>query len=239
MSKLKQLREALGYNKNQFAEFLGIDNSYISTYESEKNPKNPGRKFVSRLKSKIPQLNEAFFFSENAPMFLEKVEKRQDINPESIKVFGKVKASLPVQMWEDQPYTLVLSHPKIDDYKGDKFAFVVDGDSMMDRWRHGDIVIGTEINKESGAKPSTRDFVVTYFDSDPGTVSANLKLLKWLDHDKKEFILEPLNTRHDVSRHYWKEVRRMFLIIGGITFVDYHKNKVRGHLHKIGNGTHK
>ena len=54
-SRIKELRENLGFNKNRFSVFLDIPNAYITQYESGKS--EPANKFYLRLKDKIPNLN--------------------------------------------------------------------------------------------------------------------------------------------------------------------------------------
>lgn len=230
--RLKILRETLNYNQNQLAVFLGTNNSIVSQYEKGKS--RPGKKYLALLKSKIPNLNEAWLMFGQGEMFLGKIIEMPDrvlettpayFKRDYVKVYNRVKAGLPVAMWDNEEFAIEVSHPKLEKVKDEKYGFVVDGDSMLPRFRNGDIIIGTQVRLPD-EKPKHRDFVVTFFSSDPETQNANLKLLNWINQDKTEFVLKPLNTYYDDTMHTLKEVRKMFKVLCSVSFIDY-KEKIR------------
>ena len=46
---IKLLRERLGWNQQQMAEYLGLDRSSVSRIERGQNPKGPVRKLLQNL----------------------------------------------------------------------------------------------------------------------------------------------------------------------------------------------
>ena len=72
---LIRLREELGKNKNQFAEFLGLANSYISRYEQ--GTSEPGVKFIELLKKKIPNLDLNWLITGKGNMFISELTNKE------------------------------------------------------------------------------------------------------------------------------------------------------------------
>ena len=105
---LIDLREKLGYNKNQFANFLGIGNSYISKYE--KGVSDPGAKFLILLKSKIPKLDLNWLIMGEGSMFISEMT-----NPQLYKENEKLKDKL-----EKYEYTIKETTDKLKKAMGKK-----------------------------------------------------------------------------------------------------------------------
>lgn len=215
--KLKLFREINGYNTvNSFAVFLGIPNSDL--YKYEKNRVNPGRKFIERIKAKFPDFNEAYFFSEDAPMFKSQIQKpaESESNARIINIYERVAAGQPVALWDNPIDAIEISHPAINKRKN-LFGFLVGGESMLPRFRNGDYVITQKLNLPEEL-PRNKDFIVTVFKDES---EANLKLFKWLN--KKEFLLIPLNTLYEPTMHSIKDIAYMFRVYLVISPVDYRK----------------
>lgn len=218
MSKIDDLREALGYpNKNKFAEFLGVENSVVYTYDRRDSY---GKKFVSFLKERIPNLNEAYFLLDDPEMFItDKPEpKPKDVTP--VSVYGKIKAGIPAQMWENEKYPIYIGHPDIKP-RGELYGFEVDGDSMYPRFTNGDVVISERIKPPD--KPRTKDIVVTALNSDPGTSTAKLKIFSWVNQDEGTFILSSINPKELPAYHHIKDVRNIFRVLANLSIIHYKK----------------
>ena len=69
------LREALKKNKNQFADFLGVANSYITRYEQGST--EPGLKFFSLLKEKIPLLDLNWLLTGKGSIFVSELTNKE------------------------------------------------------------------------------------------------------------------------------------------------------------------
>src|SRR4030095_4173783 len=101
-NKLSKIREYLGFNKNQFAEFLGISNVYITRYENGDN--EPSSDFYRLLKKKIPSLNLHWLIGEKGEMIDEQKQasggKTKSI---SIPLISTVACGVPYAEFTSKP----------------------------------------------------------------------------------------------------------------------------------------
>lgn len=239
-----RIRLIRGYkNQKEFASFLGIDRSSLVRYES--GDARPTTDFYIAIASKTkfnlhwlitgiglpgedskyftPVLEwNKYFGNENDLNEKEVSYTAKKVIAESkiVKVFGKVAAGTPIQMWNNEEYTISVSHPILNKNHKQFYGFVVTGDSMFPRYRDGDVVIAAEFDVNS-VKPKNRDIVVTIFDSDPESSSANIKLLNWANEDKTQFILKSINPYHVDTVHHLKNVKRMFKVYLSLSEVNY------------------
>jgi len=215
MNKITELLKELNLNKNQLSNLIGVSSGLLNEYE--KGIKNPGRKFIEKLKAKIPNLNEAYFFSDDAPMF--KTQETVVSHPaNSIKIYERVAAGQPIILW-DEPIDIVeITHPILKKRK-DLFGFLVSGDSMLPRFHNGDYVITQKLNLPNEL-PRNRDYIVTVFRD---SSEANLKRFQWLNKSKGNFLLIPLNSLYETSQHNLKDVSYMFRVYLNISQIDYKK----------------
>jgi SOS-response transcriptional repressor LexA len=145
-----------------------------------------------------------------------------------VMIYESVAAGIPIGRWEnknDPEEVITLSHPRLNRIREKLYGFIVYGDSMKDRFRNGDTVIATYIDLNAGSLPKDRDIVATFFNSDPETCEATIKLFQWADKGKTSFILKSINPYYPDGHYTFKDVRKMFRVHLNISFVDYRDNK--------------
>ena len=125
-TRLKQLREALGLNKNQLAVKLGIDNGNLSRYESGKV--KPNSEFYERLVDKFGAVNLSWLISGEGEMFIQKapVEKSKI---RSVPLFAYVYCGSPASQWDTDKVKDYMQLPALTKY-GEAFGLIAKGDSM-------------------------------------------------------------------------------------------------------------
>lgn len=226
--RLIALREALNFkNPRQFALAVGVDPSYI--WNIENNKKNVGLELLRKIKKLRPDINEEWITSGKGEMLSIDINSSPDpLSVRYMTVYARVSAGLSIQAWNEKSgkYKLAISgHPKLDKIKEKLWGFEVDGDSMKDRFRHGDIVASTYINLPE-QKPRDLDIVATFFNSDPETSKATIKLFQWDNKSKETFILKSINPYFPDSHHTFEDIRKMFRVhCVALSFVDYRNEK--------------
>jgi len=147
-------------------------------------------------------------------------ENTQPFMPEyeHIKVYHKVAAGRDIDRWDNEDQTIDLILPEFNKVKGKKYGFIIDGDSMLERFRQGDIIVCTEYKD---ALPKDKDIVVIFYDTGLDAVSGNCKKFIWADREHTMFTLQPINPRHDAKTGNWEKVTRIFKVHFAITKIDY------------------
>lgn len=220
--KLRAIREKLGYNKNQFAVFLGVPNNYITQYE--KPGAKVGNKIQNILKEKITNLNLNWFNDEESSnldeMFYDKKQK-QELSLNQIKVYGKVSAGKPLYVWDNEEFVMDISLPDFNKFKNKQlFGFEVKGDSMTPRFREGDILVTSKYELPDEL-PKDDDIVVTCFKNEGDLPEVNVKKFEWRNKKKNEFTLVPFNTYLRTSGHTMDKVMTMFKVLMVISKISY------------------
>lgn len=235
-NKIKELREYLGLNKNQFAKFFGMSSGLVNDYESGRT--TPGLKIMKKLRETLRnkpgvEYNDKFFFDEDEPVFPHKtkiITPSQDVPlPDRIKnisVYGKIAAGHPITLWDEPIDKILIAHPTLEKLKKDIFGFLCKGESMEPRIKNNDTVITKKINLEEGELPRDRDIIVSVFKNESMPSEGNVKIFDWVNKEKGEFILSSLNTYEKPKYYKMKDIRYMFKVHLVISKVDYAKEKV-------------
>jgi len=201
-SRLKQLRENLGMNKNQFANFLDISNAYITQYEN--NVSEPANKFYHRLKGKIPNLNLDWLITGGGEMYsvTEKKERRRTTR---VPVLGYADCGKPASQW----YKEEIGAMELEGLKqyNNVFAMKAQGDSMSPYINRGDTLVCADV---PFYQIKDRSAVVVAFKSPAEMYEANAKLML---RDKDHLILYSVNTRHEPIRIPLSSVQKVYKLI--------------------------
>jgi len=185
-NKIERIREYLGLNKNQLANFLGKSNVYISRYESGKN--EPSSKFYRILKKKIPALNLNWLISGEGQM----------LEDSKLLVGGKSKTtSIPLvsSVVCGVPYAEFTSgserYIEIEGVKGlmNPFAVIAQGMSMAQTIMPGDILICFE----SDTAIKNNSLVLVSYKTEPET---SMGLIKRVQFTQEGYIFYSDNSRN-------------------------------------------
>ena len=220
-------------SQTEFSKLIGIDRSAITRFE---NGQTPSGEFLLAIATKTdwniywlatgegrPIRDKFYQVDKEGNLFLEWNKQfgpnsigENSVDYKSLKedmkiisVYGKIAAGTPISMWNNEEYKISISHPALNKNFQNFYGFVVHGDSMSPEYNDGDIVIAAEFNILE-MRPRNKDVVVTLFDSDPDSSSANIKIINWINSD--EFILKSMNPHHLDTMHHLKTVRRMFKV---------------------------
>lgn len=207
-ANFKKLREALGLNKNQFAVFLEVENSYISKYEKPES--GLGKKMIALIKKKIPNINEPFLMDTSNEMYVSEKQEQYGELQKAIKVYGRVDAGLPADAWMDYE-KITVYHPILEKIKGQVLGFKVAGTSMENLFSDGDIILGTQINMPN-EMPRNEDYVVVMFKSGPDSSKAIFKQFYWADEKEKFVNLKSINPNYKTEFHKLKDIAKIFKI---------------------------
>ena len=202
--KIEKVREYLGFNKNQFAEFLGISNVYITRYEKGNN--EPSSDFYRLLKKKIPGINLNWLISDKGEM-LEEVKSTATVGKSktlSIPLISTVACGVPYAEFTSKPDRWI----EIDGIKGlmNPFAVTAQGMSMAQTIMPGDILICYE-----PASPlKDNSLVLVSFKSEPET---SMGLIKRVQSTKDGYIFYSDNSRNFPPIHTKREqVYKLFAV---------------------------
>lgn len=234
MNKVKQIRDALELNNAKFAEKLDVP--YMTVVNWVNNGTEPKDDYKKIFAKKIDKFNIAYFYDDNAPMFIEKTKLPSMVGegtkssygsskPYSVPVYGRVAAGVSIALWDNAETTIEITHDVLKKLKKDIYGFLVTGDSMLPRFRKDDILITKKLDLANDEHPKDRDFIVTVFKYENETSNANIKLFNWRNKDKKEFILSSLNTYERSAPHIdtMKNVRHMFRVHLVLSEINYHE----------------
>ena len=203
-TRLKQLREALGMNKNQLAVKLGIDNGNISRYESGKV--KPNSDFYELLIRKFDNINLTWLISGEGEMFLQKSVTIDKAKVRSVPIYSLVYAGSPASQWDTDKAKEYMQLPSLTKYK-EAFGLIVKGDSMSPYINQGDVLIC--VDKPDMIKDGTA--VVCVFKS-VDTIEANAKLIKT---NKKEgtVMLYSVNTKHEPQIYAEDQILKIYKVV--------------------------
>lgn len=136
------------------------------------------------------------------------------------KIYGNVAAGKSTELGEEFLYTMKIEHPALSNVRGELTGFLIKGDSMMPRFRNGDIAISRKLIVPNEL-PRDKDFIITVFKSDTGNSDANIKLFTWQPKSKKDFILTSLNAYHQPIFSSIDKVRYFYKVYLAISPIDY------------------
>jgi transcriptional regulator with XRE-family HTH domain len=205
-TRLKQLREALGLNKNQLALRLGISNEKLSRWESGKF--KPNTEFYERLVQKFETVNLTWLVSGEGEMFLprnaEKTPEKSKIR--SIPLYAYVYCGSPASQWDNDKVKEYMALPSLSKY-GEAFGLIAKGDSMAPYINPYDVLIC--VDKPDLIKDRTA--VVCVFKS-VDTIEANAKLIK---RDKKagSVMLYSINTKYEPEVYDEGEILKIYKVV--------------------------
>lgn len=203
-TRLKQLREALGLNKNQLAVKLGIDNGNLSRYESGKV--KPNSEFYERLVDKFGAVNLSWLISGEGEMFIQKITAPEKAKIRSIPLFAYVYCGSPASQWDTDKVKEYMQLPALTKY-GEAFGLIAKGDSMAPYINPYDVLIC--VDKPDLIKDRTA--VVCVFKS-VDTIEANAKLIK---RDKKagSVMLYSINTKYEPEIYDEDEILKIYKVV--------------------------
>lgn len=185
-NKLERLREYLGFNKNRFAEFLGISNVYITRYEKGDN--EPSSDFYRLLKKKIPPLNLNWLISDKGEM-MEETRPAAGFKPKAISIplVSSVACGVPYAEFTMNPERNI----EIEGIKGltNPFAVTAQGMSMAQTIMPGDILICYEPTVPA----RNNSLVLVSFKTEPET---SMGLIKRVQFTKEGYIFYSDNSRN-------------------------------------------
>ncbi|MBP9095167.1 MAG: LexA family transcriptional regulator [Ignavibacteria bacterium] len=202
-TRLKQLREALGLNKNQLAVKLGIDNGNLSRYESGKV--KPNSEFYERLVDKFGAVNLSWLISGEGEMFIQKAPAEKS-KIRSVPLFAYVYCGSPASQWDTDKVKEYMQLPALTKY-GEAFGLIAKGDSMAPYINPYDVLIC--VDKPDLIKDRTA--VVCVFKS-VDTIEANAKLIK---RDKKagSVMLYSINTKYEPEIYDEDEILKIYKVV--------------------------
>jgi SOS-response transcriptional repressor LexA len=202
-NRIEKIREYLGFNKNRFAEFLGISNVYITRYEKGEN--EPTQWFYGLLKEKIPALNLNWLISGEGEM----------MNLMNAMPSGKSRAVIIPLLSTvacGVPYAEFTSHTdryiEIDGIKGlmNPFAVAAQGMSMAQTIMPGDILICYESDSEI----KNNSLVLISYKTEPGTT---MGLVKRVQFTNDGYIFYSDNSRNFPPIHVkQQQVYKLFAV---------------------------
>ncbi len=203
-TRLKQLREALGLNKNQLAVKLGIDNGNLSRYESGKV--KPNSEFYERLVDKFAQINLSWLISGEGEMFIQKASSHDKSKIRSVPLYAYVYCGSPASQWDTDKVKEYMQLPSLAKY-GEAFGLIAKGDSMAPYINPYDVLIC--VDKPDLIKDRTA--VVCVFKS-VDTIEANAKLIK---RDKKagSVMLYSINTKYEPEIYDEDEILKIYKVV--------------------------
>jgi len=185
-NKLERLREHLGFNKNQFAEFLGISNVYITRYEKGDN--EPSSDFYRLLKKKIPALNLNWLIGDKGEMTEERISAA-GTKPKSVSIplLSAVACGVPYAEFTSKPERYI----EIDGIKAltNPFAVTAQGMSMAQTIMPGDILICYE----QITPLKNNSLVLVSYKTEPDT---SMGLIKRVQFTKEGYIFYSDNSRN-------------------------------------------
>ena len=207
MNKLQEIRSALGFKTtSEFARFLGKLPATVDKYL--KNDRNIGAKFIHDLKSRIPNLNEKYFFSNSEPMFNNPLKHGASESKKmtSVPVLGFADCGLPTAQWLD----VAEKYIPISDVKQYKtpFILIAKGESMSPYILPGDKLIcadAPELIKDKSA-------VVAGFNTLPDSYEANAKLIL-RDKKNKMITLYSINTKYPPVNYREDDINKIYKLI--------------------------
>lgn len=129
--RLKEERKKIGISQKDFGRKIGVAESTISLYES--NKRSPDKEILKKI-SLVLGVSVDYLLGEDTPYLTSKESKYV-----RIPVLGRIIAGLPMEAiqepidWEEIPRELAAT--------GDFFALKVKGHSMEPRILEGDVVI--------------------------------------------------------------------------------------------------
>jgi len=203
-TRLKQLREALGLNKNQLALKLEIDNGNLSRYESGKV--KPNSEFYERLIEKFAAVNLSWLISGEGEMFIQKISSPDKNKIRSVPLYSYVYCGSPASQWDNDKVKEYMQLPSLTRY-GEAFGLIAKGDSMAPYINPYDVLIC--VDKPDLIKDRTA--VVCVFKS-VDTIEANAKLIK---RNKKEgtVILYSINTKYEPEVYDEDEILKIYKVV--------------------------
>ena len=201
--RLKDLRESLGMQSNQFAEMFGIDTSSYSRYESESPRKLP----IEKLFAIADKFNLTIDWLIGYNKAIKYRELQQDGGHKLVPLLGTVAAGLPIFADGNiEDYECVSEKDDVD------FCLRVKGDSMINaNILDGDIVY---IKKQPDVE--NKEIAVVIIDDDEAT-------LKRISKADGIIILKAENNEYEDMVFQKKDINRL-RIIGKAVYV---KSEVR------------
>jgi transcriptional regulator with XRE-family HTH domain len=185
-NKIEKIREYLGFNKNQLAEFLGISNVYITRYEKGEN--EPGNDFYRRLKKNLPNFNLNWLICDRGEM----IEETRPSGTSRTKTLGiplisTVACGVPYAEFTSKPERYI----EIEGIRGlmNPFAVIAQGMSMAQTILPGDILICYE----SDTAIKDNSIVLVSYKTEPET---SMGLIKRVQFTKEGYIFYSDNSRN-------------------------------------------
>lgn len=234
VNKVRLIKEALGIDTAELARNLKLPYMTVKNWE-ERNSLPKMDKAVN-FEKYIPNFNPAYFISNDADMFkdtqtgngkeTDKQTPPRGSQALNLPIYSRIAAGVPVQVWDKPDEFIEISHDVLKKLKTkDVFAFKIAGDSMIPRFRENDIVITRKLDLDNRERPKERDFVVSVFKYEQGTSEANLKLFKWRNKEKKEFVLDSLNAYEPSPPIIgtFKDIRYMFKVYLLLSEISYNE----------------
>jgi SOS-response transcriptional repressor LexA len=207
MNKLAEIRDALGFKTtSEFARFMDKHPATLDKYL--KNDRNIGTKFIQDLKSKIPNLNEKYFFSSSEPMFNTPVKNTHSESKHlsSVPILGFADCGLPTAQWLD----VAERHIDLPDVKQYKtpFVLIAKGESMKPYILPGDKLVcadAPDLIKDKSA-------VVAGFNTLPDLYEANAKLIM-RDKKNKVITLYSINTKFPPVNYKEEDINKIYKLV--------------------------
>lgn len=207
MNKLVEIRDALGFKTtSEFARFMDKHPATLDKYL--KNDRNIGTKLIHDLKSKIPNLNEKYFFSNSEPMFNTPVKTTHSESKQisSVPILGFADCGLPTAQWMDVAEKY-MDVPDVRQYKT-PFVLIAKGESMKPYILPGDKLIcadAPDLVKDKSA-------VVAGFNTLPDLYEANAKLIM---RDKKNKVITfySINTKFPPVNYKEEDINKIYKLV--------------------------
>lgn len=194
MIRLKTLRQDRKLTQKTVADFLGVDRTTYSKYET--GASEPTFDTIRRLADYFG-VSVEFLMGNNSTL----ATTQSKTHVVKIPVLGEVRAGYPMEAVEN-----IIDYEEIDEAmarRGEYFALRIRGDSMEPRFVEGDIVI---VRKQETA--DTGDIVVALVNGD----SATIKKLKRYDHG---ISLIPANPAYEPMYYANEEIHELPVSILG------------------------
>jgi SOS-response transcriptional repressor LexA len=203
-TRLKQLRDALGLNKNQLAVKLGIDNGNLSRYESGRV--KPNSEFYERLVQKFEQVNLSWLISGEGEMFIQKIAGPDKNKIRAVPIYSFVYCGSPASQWDTDKVKEYMQLPSLTKF-GEAFGLIAKGDSMAPYINPYDVLIC--VDKPDLIKDRTA--VVCVFKS-VDAIEANAKLIK---RNKKQgtVMLYSINTKFEPEIYDEDEILKIYKVV--------------------------
>jgi transcriptional regulator with XRE-family HTH domain len=196
--RLRELRESLKINKNQFAVMLGVPNVYITRYE--KGDTVPGTKFYEVLKNKMPSVNIDWLVNGKGEMYDNEDSRAHKMRSKVrlLPVYSNIPCGDVSNIFGNIDTVEMLEVSGVSNLNA-PIILRVKGESNYPYIKDKDLIIAHPVDE-----PKDGDIIATNFKASAESLNANIKVYQPVDQFK--FLLKPLNTHFHTTVHRYSEV---------------------------------